>query len=49
MHCIFSKLILNRISDLVKIEGNLIKAKENLIIKEESKEKWNSIKQATDC
>jgi len=44
-----SKLILNRISDLVKIEGNLIKAKENLIIKEESKEKWNSMKQAAGC
>ena len=44
-----SKVILDRIRQLSQIDANLIKAKESLMIREQSKEKFNQIKQALDC
>ena len=44
-----SQVILDRIRQLSQLDANLIKAKESLKIREQSKEKFNQIKQALDC
>ena len=44
-----SKIILDRIRQLSQLDANLIKAKESLMIREQSKDKFNQIKQALDC